>query len=56
VLDRHKRRAAPLAPNREALQKAQDDEQDRGQDAYPLEGRQEAYKECRAAHHEERDH
>src|SRR3712207_4118564 len=55
VLDGHQRRAAPLAPDREALQETQDHQQDGGPDAYRLEGGQEPYKERRPTHDEQRD-
>jgi hypothetical protein len=56
MLDRHQRRAAPLASDSEALQKAQHDEQDRSPEPDSLEGRQEADQERGPAHDEQRDH
>jgi hypothetical protein len=50
VLDRQRRRAAPLIPDGETLQEAQYDEENGRQDSYLLEGRQEPYDERRCAH------
>ena len=55
VLDGHQRRAAPLATGREALQDAEQDQQDRSGDADRGIGRQESDERGRQAHQDERE-
>ena len=56
VLDGHQRRAAPFATGREALQDAEQDQQDRSGDADRGVGRQEADECGGQAHQDEREH
>ncbi len=55
VLGHHEDRAAPLAADREALDQAAQEQQQRRRDADRRVGRQEADRDGRAAHHEQRD-
>src|SRR3954471_10649484 len=55
VLDRQERPAGPLAADGEALDRAEEDEEDRGEDPDVAVGRQHADRDGRGAHHEERD-
>ena len=56
VLDGHQHRAAPLAAGRDALQDAQQHEQDRRPDPDRLVGRQHADERRRGAHQDQRPH
>jgi hypothetical protein len=56
VLDGHQHGAAPLPTCRDALQDAQDEQQDRGEDPGSLVGGQQADEARRAAHEDQREH
>jgi hypothetical protein len=55
VLDGHQDRPAPLTADAEALEDAQDDEQDRSPHADGLVGRQQTYEEGGDSHDQERE-